>query len=305
MSFRDVLRTFADLYLETSVDESTDENNDAEVLAEMYAFHRTHLTDNKEVMAYHSEGLFINQDDFRKRIDSLWDIHRGYMISEEPVAHILPEVFQEFRKYFPKGAQLRGTNMEFIPTLGIMQEELANPPEPVVDPLSTTCDEWICFFRDGHSVDNGNGAIYINANPKSEYYGRLAIMSSCDDMVIMITQFQFDDFIEILIANSEMLHTMRDGDYKRSIVDFFNTFQVQDSENFNCKAHFENRANAVKQILNESIPPGVSSIIADYITYVNIPEYQPIYWGDDKEYMLRAGATEEMWAKQELSNIYV
>jgi hypothetical protein len=80
-----------------------------------------------------------------------------------------------------------------------MSGQMTYTPKPVIDPAEYTCDEWVEFLFDGHSISNGCGAAYINANPTSKYYGQLAILSSTDDTEILITQYHFEDWIEILI----------------------------------------------------------------------------------------------------------
>jgi hypothetical protein len=309
MSIRDVFRTFASLYLAQPPRNEPDMQADVTDicdLKEYYKNHRSHKDGNCEFAEYLPNGFFINHRDFHSRYITMLYCHRGFMIAEEPIAHEIPIALKEFRRYFSSdGTKFRMDGFRFPKRLTVMYDSFALISEPVIDPLSYTCDEWIAIFFDDNS-DDRNGTIFINANPASEYFGRLAIDSSSDDEKIMVTQFQFDDFIEILIAHADILTgrnmgddgrcnlCVADGNARISIIDFFNGFNSDDARNFNCARHFETRAAEVMVVLSDIILPDLAEIVANYIKYQDIPKYIPEDWDSSEDRMRRAGATDEI-----------
>jgi len=299
MSWSDILDTFAALFLEdtkSAADVSNASESDTldSKFAVTYAKFRREILNREHESGYMRRGMFINREDFYKREDVIDEYHRGYMISENPLKHVFPSAFKEFVQRFPKGVHFRDAEIQFIPRPIPMSGQMTYTPEPVIDPAEYTCDEWVEFLLDGHSISYGCGAAYINANPASKYYGQLAILSSTDDTEILITQYHFEDWIEILVSSAEQILKVDDSGNRRSVVDYFNHFCKREGYDFNCGEYFENRAIEVRNALTGVLPRDIGMLIAEYILYRDLPKYIPMEWGTDTNHMRRLGATEEM-----------
>jgi hypothetical protein len=85
------------------------------------------------------------------------------------------------------------------------------------------CREWFKIFHDNMSVDNGNGSLIININPKSPYYKAIFAYSSSDEAVITKVANNFTELLEYCVKNSSKIR-----EYNIGIVDFLNGFEKLD-----------------------------------------------------------------------------
>lgn len=251
---------------------------------------------------YDDDGPYINHEHFRKLRQhgeaKFVDVHRGYVLSEEVITHELYPPFKEFLRYFPGKIQIKGRLMRLTGPI-FTHDEQAYILCDVTNrfyPFSTTADEWIQFFADEYGADFGDARLFINCNPKSDYYGRIGAVTIADEISIRITEYQFGDWLGIMVAHADTFLARRADapvyidECWESIVDIINRQEL-----FNCDEYFQSKSKVIITAAN-IIPACLVDIVIGYITYADSPQYnQSVIFDDlDDATLLRYGLTQEL-----------
>lgn len=209
------------------------------------------------------EGQYVNKSDFIESCvyntpedDSYF---RGYVLSETPVKHVLYPPFAKFLQYFPNDTIAADLELKFCYPSFTRSNTLLDC-DYTLNPFLTRCDEWAHFCTDTQCGVDADA--FINLNPNSQFYGMIAAVFSTDTYQSVLTGYQFEDWLEIMITERAKL--IIDGAFFGNLLEF----------SVSTNTYFNTRAGKITNILVTYVMlRDLAAIIAGYVTYSAIPRY--------------------------------
>lgn len=305
-SLAGVIKEFGRLYLGIDNCEPIGdvEKIEADLVAEQIKIRNNLTCEDNFNLEYNTEsddGPYINRKHFRNMLRSNKSItaHRGFVLSENEIDYKLYPPFKEFLRYFPGVHRIKDINMHLTgPKFDHMEEAwiFDDLYGLILDPLSSTADEWVQFFGEY------GGMLLINLNPNSEHYGRIASIAIGYERNVMVTKYQFDDWLEIMVSNADRFISLWDTDeYNNFSIVSLLTF---DRRIFDCDEYFKSRAKNIIARL-DMIPLCLTEIIAAYITYSDLEKYDAKWFNKlDHDILLQYGMIDDLVRNMILKSKY-